>query len=273
MSINTKKIILVNLGDVSTGSVTKEKLHEMKANGLNVFLWGAPIDANQNCDVLEKFQWVEANLGSEWVEKIIIASDKTMIKGSDAEEDTENFILVDQDGVLANFDQAFLDRFRELYPDSPFIPLIERRTFYPADDYAKRGHDRNKMKEIYGGEGFFLKLPLILGAKEALNEMVEAGLKVFICTAPIGAYQNCVLEKFQWVKANLGPEWVEKVILTSDKTVIKGRVLIDDKPKITGSNPNPEWTHVIFDQPYNREIMDKERLVMWSDWRQVLNLL
>ena len=39
-------------------------------------------------------------------------------------------ILVDLDGVIANFESNFLKLWREQYPDYPYIPLDERDGFY-----------------------------------------------------------------------------------------------------------------------------------------------
>ena len=61
------------------------------------------------------------------------------------------------------------------------------------------------------------------------------GHEVFICTAPLTNYENSVLEKYKWVEKNFGHEWIKKIILTKDKTLIKGDILIDDNPEIFGS--------------------------------------
>jgi hypothetical protein len=37
---------------------------------------------------------------------------------------------------------------------------------------------------------------------------------------------------------------VKKIILTGDKTVVQGDILIDDKPSVTGINPKPTWDHI-----------------------------
>lgn len=40
--------------------------------------------------------------------------------------------------------------------------------------------------------------------------------------------------QYRWVEQNLGPEFLERVILTRDKTVVTGDLLIDDKDNIQG---------------------------------------
>lgn len=49
-------------------------------------------------------------------------------------------------------------------------------------------------------------------------------------------------------------EWIDRMIISRDKTHVTGSVLIDDKPYVTGTNRNPSWQHVIFEQPYNKGV-------------------
>jgi len=99
--------------------------------------------------------------------------------------------------------------------------------------------------------------------------MKESGLTVKIVTSPLTRYENCVEEKHRWVEQHLGRDWVKQIILTKDKTYIRGDILIDDNPEITG-DLEPVWEHIIFDRSVNRHITNKRRLTSWSDWRTVL---
>ena len=40
--------------------------------------------------------------------------------------------------------------------------------------------------------------------------------------------------QYEWVENHLGKDWIDRLILTRDKTMINGDVLIDDKINITG---------------------------------------
>lgn len=42
--------------------------------------------------------------------------------------------------------------------------------------------------------------------------------------------------QYQWVEKHLGPEFVERIILTRDKTVVAADLLFDDKDTIQGLN-------------------------------------
>ena len=44
----------------------------------------------------------------------------------------------------------------------------------------------------------------------------------------------CVFFQYAWVEKHLGCDFLEQVILTRDKTLISGDILIDDKPDIQG---------------------------------------
>ena len=43
--------------------------------------------------------------------------------------------------------------------------------------------------------------------------------------------------QYRWVEKHLGPQFVERIIVTRDKTVISGDLLIDDKEVIQGGEP------------------------------------
>lgn len=50
----------------------------------------------------------------------------------------------------------------------------------------------------------------------------------------MGSHLLCVYVQYAWVEKHLGHEFLEQVILTRDKTLITGDILIDDKPDILG---------------------------------------
>lgn len=175
-------------------------------------------------------------------------------------------ILIDQDGPLADFEKGFLQIWKAQYPDEFFVPVEKRATFYIRDEYPPELTE--KVDNIYCAPGFYENLPATEGCIEALDEMLKLGHDVRICTAPLTRYDNCVLEKYKWVEKHLGRAFTNRVILTKDKTLIKGRYLIDDKPEIAGV-AKPEWEHIIFDSSYNAHIQGTKRLT-WHNWKEVL---
>jgi 5'-nucleotidase len=173
------------------------------------------------------------------------------------------------DGVIADFEKAFLQRWRRKYPTLPYVPYSKRKTFYIVDDYPNELRDQ--VHAIYLEKGFISNLPEVEGAINALNEMVNSGFKVKICTSPLSNYKNCVEEKYEWVDKHLGQSWIKNIILVKDKTQVLGMTLIDDRPEIRGEFEGV-WEHVIFDRPYNRHITNKRRLKNWRNWKDLFSI-
>jgi 5'-nucleotidase len=175
-------------------------------------------------------------------------------------------ILIDMDDVISDFDGEFYSRWNRLHPDKPVVPPEDRKCFYIKDELPEEY--AGLVREINTAHGFINSLPEILGAVQAVKEIAGMGHDVFICTSPLNAYQNCVKEKYEWIEKHLGFEWTLKLILTKDKTLIKGNILIDDKPEVTGVS-EPSWEHIIFDKPYNRLINNHKRLT-WINWKDLI---
>jgi len=177
-----------------------------------------------------------------------------------------DILLVDLDGPLADFDRGFNDRWQAEFSAEFRVPLGTRKTFRMVDAYPE--HLRESVRGVTTREGFFLDLPVVEGAGEALRQLREAGWRISICTSPLISYEHCVGEKYRWVERNLGSDYVRAVIMTRDKTLCRGRFLIDDNPKISGAL-EPAWEHILFDAPYNREAPGK-RITRWSDWERIV---
>lgn len=181
-------------------------------------------------------------------------------------------LLLDQDGVMADFEGEFLRRWRERYSDKhPGIEHEDRRGFHLREDYPVALHPF--IGAIQQEAGFFRALPPLPGAVDAFHTM-SARYDTFLCTSPLSGNRFCPSEKFEWVEEHLGTEALRRVILAKDKTLVHGDVLVDDKPTIVGIR-QPSWKHVIYDAPYNQQRTspsDPEHWIpriQWTDtsWR------
>ncbi|XP_027605387.2 5'(3')-deoxyribonucleotidase, cytosolic type [Pipra filicauda] len=185
-------------------------------------------------------------------------------------------VLVDMDGVLADFEGAVLREFRARFPAEPRVELAERRGFSVREQYRSLREDLEaKVASVYESPGFFLRLDPIPGGLEAMKEMIHMqDTQVFICTSPLRKYEHCIVEKYKWVEKHLGPEFVERIILTRDKTVVAADLLFDDKDTIQGAEPNPSWEHILFTCCHNRHVQlpaPRRRLLSWADnWKAIL---
>jgi 5'-nucleotidase len=175
-------------------------------------------------------------------------------------------ILVDMDDVLADFDGEFYRRWNLRHPEKPVVPPEERICFYIKDELSEEY--KPLVREINTEKGFIRSLPEIQGGIKAVNELLNMGNEVFICTAPLDSYYNCVLEKYEWVEEHMGFEWTKRLILTKEKALILGDILIDDKPDIKNEHL-AKWEQILFDKSYNRHITGKRRLT-WYNWKEIL---
>lgn len=176
-------------------------------------------------------------------------------------------ILVDQDGVIAHWGNGYGRRL-DTYGDAAVnIPRHHQQVTFDLN--AGRTDDEKRIiAEVMVHPGFYSDLEPVPGAKKALKEILREGHDVRIVTSPWVSNPTCASDKLNWVVKHYGSHWGPRVIITADKTLVRGDILIDDKPEVTGSL-DPEWEHVVFDQPYNQDVQ-RRRLLDWSGWRDIV---
>jgi 5'-nucleotidase len=115
---------------------------------------------------------------------------------------------VDMDGVLADFDKAYFDRFGTVAKETP------DKVLWP---------NINKIGD------FFATLPLMLGAERL---WMAVGDNARILTALSKSDPECLGQKLHWLKVNLGVKPWQVTAVTGKKNkklfCTPGDVLIDD---------------------------------------------
>lgn len=178
-------------------------------------------------------------------------------------------ILVDMDGVLFDWGTALNNKLLELDPDFPVVAEEDRHHF---DYFFVDGASRETIFQAMNSEGLYLGLDPIPGGIDAVLTLEEAGFNVFLCSTPAAQNPTCASEKHASIDRHLGHRWIDRTILTNDKTLVRGDVLIDDKPKITGAM-KPVWQHLLFTQSYNRYVTGIPRLDSWNDAQPAIEAL
>lgn len=176
----------------------------------------------------------------------------------------DKVILIDMDGVQADW-QGMFDKLISTY--MPHVPLItdESLNQYYAQDLYPEEHQM-EIRKLMMTPGFYRDLKPIEGSIETIKKLAEK-YTVFFCTAPLDGHETCASEKIEWVREHYGDEFANCIVITRDKTIVRGDILIDDKPDITGFAV-PEWKQIIFDAPYNKGM--HPRIDFWSEAEEVI---
>lgn len=117
--------------------------------------------------------------------------------------DTKKILLLDMDEVLVDFHSH---------------PTLR----VPRDSY---NHEN-----IYK-RGYFGQLKPLSAAVESVKELLACGkYNIYICTQPLAGSPYSYSEKAEWIAEYL-PELEGKIIMTCDKSMVRGDILIDDNLK------------------------------------------
>ncbi len=172
----------------------------------------------------------------------------------------DRVVLVDMDGVLADFDGAVLEA---LPPD---ITRVARTNFYIARDYPEH---KARVEAVYSHPEFFFNLKPTDGAIDGWQRLIDLGFKPRVCTAPLTLNPKSREGKLAWLEEHLVPQFgtqvLEQAIFDKKKHDYDGLVLIDDRPDVDTNGGQATWRHVVFDQPYNQQCASTFRIHGWSD--------
>jgi 5'-nucleotidase len=177
---------------------------------------------------------------------------------------TRPVVLIDMDNTLVNFSKKFEEVWLRKHPEKD----LDHSTYFMWD--AVKHHYspeelvavRREMEDMMCAKDFFRSMEAMEGAAEAFSELRRVGFSVWVCTSPWVDSEYSIGDKDAWCKKHLDEK--THLITTQDKTMIRGDVLIDDKPTISGLM-RPKWTQVLYDRPYNRQETDRKRIERWRD--------
>jgi 5'-nucleotidase len=174
---------------------------------------------------------------------------------------SNQIILIDMDGVIVDYMSHLLSVLKQRFYfqkgiDPKLLTTRYRDINCPMlDDMFTCPKTRKYIEETAYTPGMFANPLPIPGAVEAVSFLSEH-FNIRFCSKPFSGYvdgDHGWSEKVTWIRKHFGKEWVDRIILTRDKTLIHGAILIDDMPEISGDNIDPPWQHLLFYQPWNRE--------------------
>lgn len=134
---------------------------------------------------------------------------------------TRQIALFDLDGTLADYETRMRRDLRKVQaPDDPTYALHDRR----APKYFGVRLDLIKAQT-----GWWLSLPKLPLGFDILRLAQELGFQVQVLTMGPHNTASAWAEKVQWCHRHIGR--AVKVTVTEDKTLVYGKVLVDDTPR------------------------------------------
>lgn len=170
-------------------------------------------------------------------------------------------ILVDMDGPLAAFDRQFLRRVRENGWAMDIENEWEQRHRF-ATDHIISAKERKLARAMVGSAGWFADLPVVDGALDGLL-LLEEQADVWIVTKPLEVNPTCRDDKAAWMAKHFGERWLDKLIISPNKSMVRGHILLDDAPHIDWME-HASWHSVIFPMPWNDDGSKWAGLPRWS---------
>lgn len=170
-------------------------------------------------------------------------------------------ILVDMDGPVADFETHFWNRCVENGWELD-CAQHEQTERYGTSHVVNPAH-RRLARAMVETAGWYAELPPVAGALDGLVGLAVHA-DVWLCTKPLEDNPTCRDDKGAWVRRCLGGDWERRLIISPDKSMIRGDFLLDDAPK-PAWYPFASWAPVIYTAPYNGKASEWGRVPHW-DW-------
>lgn len=178
-------------------------------------------------------------------------------------------VLLDVDGVLANFIQATLNSLVQL--GGPEVHHEDIKTWNMFSSLPS-GWEDGLLAEWHRS-GWCRDIPLYAGAQEGVMKVREHAKVLFVTTAMEEA-PHWMWEREQWLRDhfNAGPR---DVVFTAAKYAIGGDLFADDKTAnvIEWATEYPTKIAVLWDSPTNRKDILPPNVHRVTSWDGLLDLL
>ncbi len=181
-------------------------------------------------------------------------------------------ILLDCDGVLADFGAGYLGAFVEETGDVVGTDQIDRWDMHKCTFFIKAAEAigvtttelRRRVDAHVSRPGFCSSLAVTHGALSAVERLREIG-DVYVVTAPWDSSVTWMHERAHWIHRKLGiPR--SHVIQAARKHLIAGDVFVDDKASHVAEWAErwPQGHSILFDLPHNQDASGVRR-GGWAD--------
>ncbi len=179
-------------------------------------------------------------------------------------------ILLDVDGVLANFIEANLRTLREIGVEREHDDVTQ---WYLEEALKLTSSQRARMKARWSEPGFCLDIPVYPGAVAGVEALRAIG-DVYAVTAPMTSGPTWQHERTEWLVRHFDFRRND-VVQTAAKHIVGGDVLVEDKLETLRrwEIEHPAGVSVAWDRRYNAADLDGWRpACRTSDWGTVRSI-
>lgn len=185
----------------------------------------------------------------------------------------KDILLLDCDGVLANFIEATL---RILKKKDPSIHY-EHHDVHTWDQFDSFPDHIKYRDEVYAElkkSGGCTGIPVYDGAKEGVAKLQEL-VEIVMLTSPFKGSETWVHEREKWLEEHFGLSH-KKMIHTGLKELVFGDIFVDDKPEhiLRWSKRHPTGHAIVWHQRYNEdEDLRGNRIYRVEGWNDLVDLV
>lgn len=163
------------------------------------------------------------------------------------------------DGVIADVEQQFLNWYHRDYG------VLFTKEYLTGKQEANAFPEEGAARKFAFTPGFFLTLPVMDGAVEAVKKLMET-YEVYIVSAAM-EFPLSLPEKLEWLKLNFPFIHWRNVIFCGDKSIINTDFMIDDHLKnLDNFKGKPIMFHAFHNVSYNHHVRA-------NNWDEVLAIL
>lgn len=177
-------------------------------------------------------------------------------------------ILVDMDDTIENLCEVWVDYLNETYGTNVSLSDVTQWDMTKVFPMLTR----NEIFDVLTEDSLWERITPLPGAVECLRKLHDEGYKIVVVTS---ASPETVSLKLNKVLFKYFPFLTYKdVIITSQKQLVKGDVLIDDAPhNLEGG----DYLKLLFDAPHNQsydaELNLMTRIYNWDDAYFAINYI
>lgn len=108
-----------------------------------------------------------------------------------------------------------------------FIDMDETIVDFLGSEALRSWDGKRNPPQMYE-PGFFRNLQPLTGAKSAMYALIQSEMfDIYILTKPVSKSPDSYKEKVEWIASHF-PDLLDKVIMTQNKLLMKGDILVDD---------------------------------------------